>query len=693
MPRSRRSDVRVRGLVAVLALTAAAWGCGGPDETVGKVTDVNDKKVFVGSTEARDGDAFPAKTRLATDRSGSVSFELDSGTRCQTKRNSELRIEPNRRISIDFRRGTSFCWKNPDAEQLTYRAKDLLVIAEDPVFGVTVDGGKSVVQVTFGFVEVKTTAAGEPVVVGPDQQAVVSPQQSAPRVKEIELGPGDERITDALEENLPKPEAEPPGDLDEIALGMAASTPDSVRSFARTLLATTWDIDARVDSLPEQELETRLREGTVDIVVAPKSAAPTGEAVPLFTRQGTTWVAISPDGGFAQALRKLVSVSVHTGAYGDLFAESFESRPTYARAAGSGTTVIASEGEPAAPTTTITRNPPSPTTSTRATFEFQASKPDVLFSCRLDEADPEPCKSPQPYATILPGEHTFTVGTTNAAGNVRRPATYTWIVKAPDGGDTTVPTTKITSGPESETTSTAAAFTFQASDEAVDYGCSLDGSAFQPCESPKRFRNLPPGDHVFAVRAVDADEDVGRSERHSWTILEDREAAGPETRIDAQPERRTSRTTATFRFSSDPGARFSCALDGTSFQPCTSPRVYRNLSQGRHFFAVRARAPNGRPGPQERYSWSIDLDPPVTTIVSKPPKRTSERDATFSFSSSEPGIRFSCSLDGSDFEPCSSPSTYENLEVGAEHTFVVRATDPTGNIGQAVSYTWEIVSG
>jgi hypothetical protein len=695
MPRSRGRDVRVLRLVAVLALAVSAGGCRGPDETVGRVIDVNHKSVLVGSTEARDGDAFPGKTRLVTDRSGSVLFELDSGTHCRTRPNSELGIEPGRRISIHFRAGTSICSKDPNAEPHKYLAGKTLVTAEDPVFGVTVEGGESVVQVTFGFVEVQTTAAPEPVVVGPDQQAVVSPEHPAPRLEEIKLGPADKRITNALEERLPKEKAEPPGNLDEIVLGMAPSTPDSVKSFVRRLLATTWDVDLRLELLLEQKLETSLRKGTVDIVVAPKSAAPTDEALPLFTRQGTTWaLAISPDSSFEQALRKLVTVSLQTGAYGDLYTETFASQPTYARAGRNGMTVIASEAENAAPTITITRNPPSTTTRTAATFHFEASESNVLFSCQLDAADPEPCESPQTYATIAPGEHTFTVRTTDAAGNAGRPATYRWIVKASGGGDTTEPTTKITSGPDGETTNTDATFAFEASEQAVAYGCSLDGMPFQPCESPTKYEDLVAGDHVFAVRAVDADDNVGRAEKRGWTIIEDPGAAGPTTRIVAKPKGRTARTTAAFRFSSETGTRFSCALDGTSFQLCKSPKVYRKLSPGRHTFAVRARIPNGKPGPQAEYSWSIvgsvDREPPVTTIISAPPTRTSERDATFSFLASEPNVRFGCSIDGSDFEPCSSPWPYNGLEVNAEHTFAVRGTDAAGNTGEPVRYTWEI---
>jgi len=693
MPRSRRSEARVLGLVAVLGLAASAAGCRGPDETVGRVTRVYDKNVLVGSAEAREGDGFSTKTRLATDRSGSVDFELDSGTSCHTRPNSELGIEPDRRISIHFRAGTSVCSKDPNAEQHKYLAGKILVTAEDPVFGVTVNGGENVVQVTFGFVEVETTAAPEPVVVGPDQQAVVSPKQPTPRLEKIELSPRDKRITDALEERLPKAEAKPPGNLDEIVLGMAPSAPDSVKSFARRLLATTWDVEVLVELLPAQKLVTSLREGTVDIVVAPKSATPTDEAVQLFTRQGTTWVlATSPDSSFEQALRKLVNVSLQTGEYGDMYAETFASEPSYARARGSGLTVISPEPENAAPTTTITRNPPSTTTNTTATFHFEGSKVRVLFSCQLDAADPEPCESPQTYATVAPGEHTFTLRTTDAAGNAGPPAIYRWVVQASDGGDTTAPVTTITSAPESETTSVDATFAFEANEQAVEYGCSLDEMPFQPCESPKRYQNLLARDHVFAVRAVDAGDNVGRVAKRSWTINE--AAGGPITRIIAKPKRRTTRTTALFRFSSEPGTRFSCALDGMSFQPCRSPWPYQYLSRGRHSFAVRASAPNEKLGPEAKYSWSIvgsvDREPPVTTIVSTPPARTRERDATFSFRANEPNVRFGCSIDGSDFEPCSSPWPYEDLEVNAEHTFAVRGTDAAGNIGEPVRYIWEI---
>jgi hypothetical protein len=50
----------------------------------------------------------------------------------------------------------------------------------------------------------------------------------------------------------------------------------------------------------------------------------------------------------------------------------------------------------------------------------------------------------------------------------------------------------------------------------------------------------------------------------------------------------------TFRFSDQTaGASFRCSLDGSAFEPCGSPKVYRHLSRGRHVFRVRSVSAGG----------------------------------------------------------------------------------------------------
>jgi YD repeat-containing protein len=76
-----------------------------------------------------------------------------------------------------------------------------------------------------------------------------------------------------------------------------------------------------------------------------------------------------------------------------------------------------------------------------------------------------------------------------------------------------------------------------------------------------------------------------------------KQAVAPRTRLLWHPAKRTRRSTARFRFSADAGnVTFRCKLDGRPLVPCRSPRVYRNLSPGRHVFTVLAIAASGSRG-------------------------------------------------------------------------------------------------
>jgi acid phosphatase type 7 len=90
---------------------------------------------------------------------------------------------------------------------------------------------------------------------------------------------------------------------------------------------------------------------------------------------------------------------------------------------------------------------------------------------------------------------------------------------------------------------------------------------------------------------------------------------------------------------------------------------------------------------------SGDTTPPDTFIDSGPSGTVNTRSATFTFSSSEPGSTFECSLDNADiaaFRSCSSPKKYTRLANG-NHTFYVRATDAAGNTDQIpASLTWTV---
>ncbi len=90
----------------------------------------------------------------------------------------------------------------------------------------------------------------------------------------------------------------------------------------------------------------------------------------------------------------------------------------------------------------------------------------------------------------------------------------------------------------------------------------------------------------------------------------------PETTITSGPSGNVTSTSASFSFSSEPGATFECKLDGETFAACNSPKDYTGLSDGTHSFSVRARDAAGNVDASPASGqWSIDTIAPTVTAV------------------------------------------------------------------------------
>jgi hypothetical protein len=141
----------------------------------------------------------------------------------------------------------------------------------------------------------------------------------------------------------------------------------------------------------------------------------------------------------------------------------------------------------------------------------------------------------------------------------------------------------------------------------------------------------------------------------------------------------TNSTTAIFSFTStDSTATFECSLDTAAFAACTSPKTYTKLKVGPHNFQVQATV-GGVPDPTPAsFDWTIDTKAPNTAITSAPGPLTNNPVATFTFTSTEAGGTFQCSVDGAPFAPCTSPFTTDPLGDG-KHAFQVRGIDAAGN--------------
>jgi hypothetical protein len=158
------------------------------------------------------------------------------------------------------------------------------------------------------------------------------------------------------------------------------------------------------------------------------------------------------------------------------------------------------------------------------------------------------------------------------------------------------------------------------------------------------------------------------------------DTVAPETAIAARPGARVRSTAATFRFSSEPGARYECSLDGKPFAPCEPSVGLVALAQGRHTLTVRAIDAAGNvDGTPARYTWTVDTVAPDTKIAGQALKPATAR---FWFTARERNVRYQCSLDGRRFAACRSPQSYK-ARAGRPHSFRVRAIDALGNVETA----------
>src|SRR5215208_4394330 len=114
----------------------------------------------------------------------------------------------------------------------------------------------------------------------------------------------------------------------------------------------------------------------------------------------------------------------------------------------------------------------------------------------------------------------------------------------------TPPNTTIASGPTSVVASTSASFTFQ---------CSLDGSTFAACTSPKSYSGLSQGSHNFRVRAIASGITDQTAASRNWTV----DTVAPNTSMTAKPNDPSNNASPSFSFSSsEANSSLQCSIDG-----------------------------------------------------------------------------------------------------------------------------------
>ncbi len=351
------------------------------------------------------------------------------------------------------------------------------------------------------------------------------------------------------------------------------------------------------------------------------------------------------------------------------------------------------------PETAIESGPASSTPSTSASFTLTASELGATFECALDSGVFVACPANPTLSDLTPGSHLMRARAVDPVGNTdTTPATYEWTITPVDA---TPPDTTIDSGPTGPTATTSAAFTFSSSEVGSTFECVLDGGTLASCTSPVPFTDLQPGPHQFSVRAIDPVGNVDPvSASRQWEVLD---TTAPSTQIVTGPTGTVSGP-ATFGLAGSdnvtptPGLTYQCRIDSSAvaaWVSCSNPVTFSDLSAGAHTLEVRAvdAAGNFDPTPEVR-SWTVfiaDTSAPETTIGTAPLDGTSTV-ADISFSATESGSTFACSLDGASFATCTSPTHLTGLIVGG-HTFQVAATDAVGNVdGSPATASWTVAA-
>jgi hypothetical protein len=232
------------------------------------------------------------------------------------------------------------------------------------------------------------------------------------------------------------------------------------------------------------------------------------------------------------------------------------------------------------------------------------------------------------------------------------------------------------------------------------------GKALQRTIAPNCATLLEPADDSDSS-AADFSEQAPNPRNNASSIPEHAclpppDMTPPTATIDSHPANPSPGASALFKYhSNEAGSSFECSLASggpDSFSSCPATgRTYTNLADGTYAFKVRATDKASNQGLPATFSWEVDnsladMTPPETSIATKPPDPSGSSTAFFTYASNEPGSTFECELDGSSFVACDAGgTTYAGLGAG-QHSFQVRAVDPSKNVDPTpASYSFSVV--
>jgi hypothetical protein len=310
----------------------------------------------------------------------------------------------------------------------------------------------------------------------------------------------------------------------------------------------------------------------------------------------------------------------------------------------------------------------------------------ATFECSLDDGAPAPCTSPHQIDGLGEGLHQLAVVAIDLAGNADPSAELAvWEI------DRDLPGLVIDSGPSERSNLGSVTFTFSA-DEAVGFGCALDGATPAPCTTASATEGsftasiAADGDHDFLVRATDA---AGNSVDQIASFEIDRSPPSLSVSTPATP---TASTSVLLTWTSE-AASYTCRLDGGTTFGCgagtSGSRSFTSLGNGDHTFTISATDDLGNVAVVTR---TVRVDTVTPTLsFNGTPQQFYTQTMTVNWSSNET-VAFTCTLRRLDDdtildgpEPCGSGTTGSRSFGGAvpSATYVTHEITGTDAVGHA----------
>lgn len=320
---------------------------------------------------------------------------------------------------------------------------------------------------------------------------------------------------------------------------------------------------------------------------------------------------------------------------------------------------------------------------TSASFSWMADEEITTYSCAID-GEWDECSSPVQLNELAPGNHSFWVVGSDAAGNLSEPTGADYVIT----GEIELPKTTIDSGPENGAIVEDGEVTFEFSSLVSDlFECSLDDSEFVACSTPITYSELPSGEHSFAVRARG---DGGFTDpvpsRRQFTV----DLPGPDVNITSpEPGETIGNDHVELLFThSDDAISVTCQLDLQAVdEDCESPKLYvfdeGDLQNGQHELKVTATDNLGR-STAASVAFTVAGARPNTSITGGP---TGDivvgESATYSFESDDAFATFECGVSNAyelptEWVPCTSPFSTPPATQRGDQVFSVRAKNAFG---------------